>query len=117
MNSYKTAYFKSTTFLCANMDGKIGCKTDVSNTLATRCQFHQHFTCPFFVQNCVLRAAFFYLHVTREKLLKRLLYEKVAPEMLMKLTPASFHVVCGHTKKLKILLLKTYCSRQKRFFL
>jgi len=31
--------------------------------------------------------SFFYLHVTREKLPKRLLYEKVARKMLMKLTP------------------------------
>jgi len=34
----------------------------------------------------VLRAAFSYFHVTREKLLKRLLYEKCAHKMLMKLT-------------------------------
>jgi len=30
----------------------------------------------------------FYLHVTREKLPKRILYEKVVLKMLMKLTPA-----------------------------
>jgi len=34
----------------------------------------------------VLPAAFFYLHVTREKLQKRLLLEKFACKMLMKLT-------------------------------
>jgi len=34
----------------------------------------------------VLQAAFFYLHVTREKLPKRLSYEKGAHKMLMKLT-------------------------------
>jgi len=35
----------------------------------------------------VLHAAFFHLHVTREKLPKRFLYEKGALETLMKLTP------------------------------
>jgi len=35
----------------------------------------------------VLRAAFFYIHVTREKLPKRLSYKKFACKMLMKLTP------------------------------
>jgi len=35
----------------------------------------------------VLQAAFFNLHVTREKLLKRLSYKKFARKMLMKLTP------------------------------
>jgi len=34
-----------------------------------------------------LFGSFFYLHVTREKLLKRHLYEKFALKMLMKLTP------------------------------
>jgi len=35
----------------------------------------------------VLCSTFFYLHVTREKLNKTLLYEKGARKMLMKLTP------------------------------
>jgi len=35
----------------------------------------------------VLCAAFFYLHITREKLPKKLLYKKGARKMLMKLTP------------------------------
>jgi len=35
----------------------------------------------------VCQAAFFYLHVTREKLPKRFLYEKFALKMLLKLTP------------------------------
>jgi len=34
----------------------------------------------------VLFEAFFYLHVTRETLLKRLSYQKVAHKMFMKLT-------------------------------
>ncbi len=34
------------------------------------CQFHQHFTYKFFIQT-----SFFYIHVTREKLPKRHLYE------------------------------------------
>jgi len=34
----------------------------------------------------MLRAAFFYLHGTQEKVLKRLLYEKGALKTLMKLT-------------------------------
>jgi len=38
----------------------------------------------------VLCAAFFYLHLTREKLPKRLLYIKGAPKMQMKLTPNVF---------------------------
>ncbi len=33
--------------------------------------------------------SFFYVHVTREKLLKRCLYEKFERKMLMKLTPSS----------------------------
>ncbi len=38
-----------------------------------------------------LCAAFFYLHVTREKLPKKILYEKGAPKTLMKLTPEVKH--------------------------
>jgi len=36
-----------------------------------------------------LFGSFFYLHVTRDKLSKRCLYEKFARKMLMKLTPVS----------------------------
>jgi hypothetical protein len=50
-------------------------------------QFHQRFTCAFFVQQC-FPELFLFLHVTREKLPKIFLYEKVALKMLMmKLTP------------------------------
>jgi len=49
-------------------------------------QFHQHFTHTFFVRKYFAQL-FFYLHVTREKLPKRLSYEKCACKMLMKLTP------------------------------
>jgi len=45
-------------------------------------QFHQHFMWEFFVRKC-----FGQLHVTKEKLPKRLLYKKSAHKMLMKLTP------------------------------
>jgi len=38
----------------------------------------------------VLRTAVFFLRVTREKQAKRLLYEKGACKMLMKLTPDVF---------------------------
>jgi hypothetical protein len=37
----------------------------------------------------VLCEAFFYLHVTREKLPKKLLYKKGTHKMLMKLTPGA----------------------------
>ncbi len=53
-------------------------------------QFHQHLTIKFFCTK-VLLVAFFYLHVTREKLQKRLSYEKFSCKMLMRLTP-------GHVK-------------------
>ncbi len=44
----------------------------------------------------VLWAAFFYFHVTGEKLPKRLLYEKFANKMLMKLTPCHYpDLFCG----------------------
>ncbi len=52
----------------------------------------------------VLCAAFFYLHVTREKLPKRLLYEKCAHKMLMKLTPVVFAVVDIVIPMLKLML-------------
>jgi len=52
-------------------------------------QFQQHFTHDFFCTK-VLCTAFFYLHVTREKLPKRLLYEKGARKMLMELTHVLF---------------------------
>jgi len=42
----------------------------------------------------VFCAAFFYFHVTREKLPKRLLYEKVALKTLMKLPPGG--QICRH---------------------
>jgi hypothetical protein len=45
-------------------------------------QFHQHFTSAFFVQNFVQSQT-----LSREKLLKRLLYKKLSRKMLMKLTP------------------------------
>jgi len=38
----------------------------------------------------LLCAAFFYLHITREKLPKRLSYEKGVRKMLMKLTPGRY---------------------------
>ncbi len=41
--------------------------------------------------------SFFYLHVTREKLLKRLSYEKCVHKMLMKLTPEGFLTGLSHT--------------------
>ena len=44
-------------------------------------QFHQHFTCAFFVQKFVQSQT-----LRREKLLKRLLNKKYACKMLMKLT-------------------------------
>jgi len=47
----------------------------------TRSQFHQHFMCAFLVQKFVQSQT-----LSREKLLKRLLYEKCARKMLMKLT-------------------------------
>ncbi len=47
-------------------------------------QFHQHFAQIFHTK--VFWAAFFYLHVTREKLPKRRLYQKCASKTLMKLT-------------------------------
>jgi hypothetical protein len=49
-------------------------------------QFHQHFMQAFFVQKCFAKL-FFHLHVTREKLPKRLLYKKGACKILMELTP------------------------------
>ncbi len=49
----------------------------------------------------VLCAAFFYLHVIREKLPKRLLYEKGASKMLMNLTPFT-------SPSLRLIELATY---------
>ncbi len=49
---------------------------------ALLCQFHQRFTCAFFVRKC-----FFHQNLTREKLRKALWYEKCTHKMLMKLTP------------------------------
>ncbi len=43
-----------------------------------------------FFHTKVLRTAFFYLHVTREKLLKRLSFEKCTRKTLIKLTPGWF---------------------------
>ncbi len=51
-----------------------------------RCQFHQRFTCTFFVQKCFAQLFSSYMHVTKEKLPKRLLYKKGASKMLMKFT-------------------------------
>jgi len=46
-----------------------------------------HVVCPNFMYESLF-GSFFYLHVTREKLLKRRLYKKFAHKMLMKLTPS-----------------------------
>jgi len=51
--------------------------------LNTQCQFHQHFMHAIFVKMFVQSQT-----PSREKLLKRLLYEKWACKMLMKLTPS-----------------------------
>jgi len=51
----------------------------------------------------VLSAAFFYLHVTRGKLAKRLSYEKGERKMLMKLTIGCSFV--GETDCAKLLVL------------
>jgi len=50
--------------------------------LPPRRQFHQHFTCAFFVRKFVQSKT-----LSREKLLNLLLYEKCSCKMLMKLTP------------------------------
>jgi len=47
-----------------------------------RCQFHQHFTRKFFIQKFVQSQT-----LSREELLKRLLYKNCVRKMLMKLTP------------------------------
>jgi len=53
--------------------------------LATLRQFHQHLTRVFFVQKFVLSET-----LSREKLPKRLLYEKGVQKTLMKFTPLLF---------------------------
>jgi len=55
-------------------------------------QSHQHFMQTIF-HTKVLQAAFFYLHVAREKLPKRLLYKKVACKMLMKLNQGQQKII------------------------
>jgi len=50
--------------------------------LSSRSQFHQHFTCAFFVQKFVQSQT-----LSREKLLNLLSYEKCVHKPLMKLTP------------------------------
>jgi len=70
--------YKSATFLCYLLKGHL------NNTWHSCGQIHQHFTRAFFVQKCFMQL-FFFLHVTREKLSKRLSYEKGARKMLMKL--------------------------------
>jgi len=57
-----------------------------------RGQFHQHLTCKFFVRKFVKSQI-----LNREKLLKRLLYQKCVRKMLMKLTLGK----CTHTIMLK----------------
>jgi len=58
---------------------------DSSHSTPSTCsQFHQHFTYKFFVRTSFQQL--FYVHVTREKLLKQRLYEKFVCKMLMKLT-------------------------------
>jgi len=47
-------------------------------------QFHRHFTYKFFVRTSFWQL--FYIHITREKLLKRRSYEKFSRKILMKLT-------------------------------
>ncbi len=82
-------------------------------------QFHQHFTHTFLVRKW-LHAAFFYLHVTREKLPKRLSYKKVASKTLMKLTPSvNFHhqfssSFCAKNYKsvLEKNCVKHFCSKK-----
>ncbi len=69
--------------------GKVA-KWFFQSLLDTSRQFHQHFTYKFFVQT-----SFFYVYVTREKLLKRRSYEKCAQKMLMKLTPAKWATFLG----------------------
>jgi len=61
-------------------------KIPLSETL--RRQFHQHFTCPFFLRKC-----FFCLNVTRKKLPKRIVYKKRERKTLMKLTAGVVHEV------------------------
>jgi len=53
----------------------------IVNLVLISSTFYAHIFC-----TEVLKAAFFYLHVTREKLPKKLLYEKFARKTLMKLT-------------------------------
>jgi len=60
---------------------KLRCYTCFQRAIDYWSQFHQHFTCAFFVRKCNN-------NVIREKLRKALLYEKRMRKMLMKLTPA-----------------------------
>jgi len=67
----------------------------LSSFISSSGQFHQCFTWELYVQKSF--GSFFYLHVTREKLLKRRSYEKFVQKTLMKLTPAVLFLFCFHT--------------------
>jgi len=61
--------------------------------IESRCQFHQHFMRKFYIRKSFRQL--FYLHITREKLLKRRLYKKFSQKTLMKLNPACFSIFFG----------------------
>ncbi len=59
----------------------------IASTSTTRCQFHQQIMYKFFVQTLLWQI--FYVHVTKEKLLKQRTYKKFVRKMLMTLTTAA----------------------------
>jgi hypothetical protein len=54
--------------------------------------------------------SFFYVHVTREKLLKQRSYEKFVRKMLMKLTPVRNPFFISLNQSCKMLLAPTFCG-------
>jgi len=68
--------FSSRSFIVVNVV-KSMCRANIVD----RCQFHQHFTCAFFVQKC------FFANCSSRKAAKALSYGKRTPKMLIKLTP------------------------------
>jgi len=91
----------------------------------TSCQFHQHYTCAFFVQKYrsvygtkVLCATFLLLHFGFGKRIsakKALLYEKRACKMLMKLTTGVKKIYSSHFRKQT--LIKSTPKANFAFFL